>query len=104
MAKPARAARSSGLRELLIGWREYTLPKSPQPPPKWSAPAGWPDELLDDLKAGRPAVVGSATLLSAFIAAGLPESSYQRFCYGGADYKTVFVLDEQDRLTECEPD
>lgn len=58
--------------------------------------------MLDGLKAGAAVVVGSPTLLSAFLAAGLPA---ERFCYGGADFQNLFVLDERDQLRECdEPD
>jgi hypothetical protein len=97
MAKSARS-RSDGLRELLIGWREYTLPKSPPEPPKWSAPAGWPDPLLDDLRAGEAVVVRSYELLSAMVAAGLPPSTTAPYCFGGQHYKTTFVLGEDDSL------
>jgi hypothetical protein len=97
MAQRPRQARSDGVRELLIAYREHTLPKS-TPPPPWSAPRGWADELLDDLRAGRPVVVGSATLLCAMMAAELPEATYRRFCYG-ADYEKRFLLDG-DQLTE----
>jgi hypothetical protein len=85
----------------LIDYREYALPKS-TPPPPWSAPRGRREELLDDLRAGRPVVVGSATLLCAMMAAELPEATYRRFCYGGADYEKQFLLDG-DRL-ECVDD
>jgi hypothetical protein len=66
--------------------------------PRWSAPRGRRDELLDDLKAGRSVIVGSATLLCAMMAAELPEATYRRFCYGGPDYKKQYLLDG-DRLT-----
>jgi hypothetical protein len=56
------------------------------------------------LKAGEQVVVGSTTLLSAFIAAGLPEQHYRQFCYGGRDYHRDFVLDGQDRLSEWAPE
>ena len=46
-----RTKASSGMRELLIADREYRLPGCPPPPP-WSAPRGWRDELLKALKAG----------------------------------------------------
>lgn len=88
---------------MLIGYREHTLPKSTRPPP-WSAPRGWADELLDELKAGRPVVVGSSTLLCAMMAAGLPEATYRRFCWGGPDFEKLFEIDEQDRLTEWTDD
>jgi hypothetical protein len=99
MAQRPRQARSDGLRELLIADREYRLPKS-TPPPPWSAPRGRPDPLLDDLKSGKAVVLVSATLLSAFMAAGLPDAAHKRFWYGGADWSKAFLLDEQDRLTE----
>jgi hypothetical protein len=90
------------LRELLIAYREHRLPKSPPPP--WSAPRGWPDELLDDLKARNAVMVSSDTLLGAYIDAGLPEATYRRFGFGGADYEKRFVLDDHDRLTELTDD
>jgi hypothetical protein len=99
---PLRVSRTDGLRELLIAAREYRLPKSP-PPPKWSAPAGWPDERLDALKAGEAVRVGSSELLGAFIDADMPRSSYARWCYGGDGWRKSFLLDEADRLTEWEP-
>jgi hypothetical protein len=43
--------------------------------------------------------VGSSTLLSAFIAGELPHSTYDRFCFGGADWRKTFVLGEDDSLT-----
>jgi hypothetical protein len=97
MAKSARANRNDGLRELLIAYREYRLPKSP-PPPKWSAPAGWPDDFLDALRAGEALTVSASTLLGAFIAGELPRSSYDRFCWAGSDHKTLFVLHEDNQL------
>jgi hypothetical protein len=100
MPKPARnTSRNDGLRELLIAYREHRLPRS-TPPPPWSAPRGWSDGFLDALKAGEAVVVGSAELLCAFIAAELPRATYDRFCFGGADFKKCFLLDEQDRLSE----
>jgi hypothetical protein len=81
----------------LIAFREHRLPKS-SPPPRWSAPAGRPDALLDKLKGGEPVVLVSATLLSAYMAAGLPESAWRRFALDGADWAKAFLLDERDRL------
>jgi hypothetical protein len=98
MAQRPRQARNDGVRQLLIDYREHAVPKS-TPPPRWSAPRGRRDELLDDLKAGRSVVVGSATLLCAMMAAKLPEATCRRFCYGGPDYDRQFLLDG-DRLTE----
>jgi hypothetical protein len=60
--------------------------------------------MLDALKAGEAVVVQSYELLSAFMAAELPHASYDRFCFGGADYKKRFVLDERDQLSEYVPD
>ena len=91
-----RRANTSGLRELLIAFREHRLPKS-TPPPPWSAPRGRPDELLDELKSGNAVEVSSSMLLSAMIAAGL---DCRRYAYGAADWGKVFELDEHDRLTE----
>jgi hypothetical protein len=42
--------------------------------------------------------VSSSTLLSAFIDGELPQGSYNRFCYGGADWRKTFVLGEDDSL------
>ena len=66
---------------------------------EWSAPAGWPDPFLEALQAGEAVTVGSSTLLSAFIAGELPHSTYDRFCFGGADWRKTFVLGEDDSLT-----
>jgi hypothetical protein len=38
------------------------------------------------------------------MAAGLPEATYRRFGFGGADANKLFQLDEQDRLTELSSD
>jgi hypothetical protein len=103
MAQRPRQARSDGVRQLLIDYREHRLPKS-TPPPPWSAPRGGRDELLDDLKAGRPVVVVSPTLLCAMMAAELPEATYRRFGYGGADWGKAFRLDEHNRLIELADD
>jgi hypothetical protein len=89
-------ARSDGLRELRIAYREHRLPNS-TPPPPWSAPRARPDELLDELKSGNAVVVSSSTLLSAFIDAGLPCREYG---FGGRYYKSAFLLDERDKLSE----
>jgi hypothetical protein len=98
MPQPVRkTSRKAPLRGLLIDYRLHRLPKSP-PPPKWSAPSGCPDPFLEALQAGEAVTVGSATLLSAFIAGGLPRSAYDRFCWGGSDHKTLFVLHEDDQL------
>jgi hypothetical protein len=48
------------------------------------------------LKAGRPVVVTSTRLLSAFMIAGLPAN---RFGFGGVDYEKQFLLDG-DGLSE----
>src|ERR1700688_4066618 len=99
MPQPVRkTSRDAPLRGLLIDYRLHKLPKSP-PPPKWSAPAGWPDPFLEALQAGEAVTVGSSTLLSAFIAGELPHSTYDRFCFGGADWRKTFVLGEDDSLT-----
>jgi hypothetical protein len=88
---------------LLIAYKEHALPKS-SPPPRWSAPAGRPHAMLEELKAGEPVVLVSATLLSAMMAAGLPESAWRRFALDGADWSKAFLLDEQDRLVELSDD
>jgi hypothetical protein len=105
MPQPVGKTSSDGLRELLIAYRRHRLPRS-TPPPPWSAPRGWPDGVLDALKAGEAVVVGSDMLLCAFVAAELPRASYDRFCFGGTDFKKSFVLSEGDGLTpyvEWEP-
>jgi hypothetical protein len=94
-----RVSRSDGLCELLIAYREHRLPRS-TPPPPWSAPRGWPDEMLAELKAGNAVLVSSSTLLSAFIAAGLP---HREFADGGRDEHKSLLLDERDRLIEYNP-
>jgi hypothetical protein len=99
MAQRPRQARSDGLRELLIAYKEHRLPKS-TPAPPWSAPRGWADPTLDALKAGEPVEIGAATLLCAMMAAGLPESAWRRFALGGTDHDSLFRLDELDRLIE----
>jgi len=93
-----KTPREAPLRGLLIDYRLYKLPKSP-PPPKWSAPSGWPDPFLEALQAGEAVTVSASTLLSAFIAGELPQGSYARFCFGGADWRKTFVLGEDDSLT-----
>jgi hypothetical protein len=103
MAQRPRQARGDGLRELLIAHAEYRLPKSTSPP-RWSAPAGRPDALLEGLKAGKPVVLVSATLLSAMIDAGLPESAYKRFAFGGSDWAKAFQLTERGELVELSDD
>ena len=103
MAQRPRQARSDGLRELLIAYRGYRLPKSTSPP-RWSASAGRPDEMLERLKAGKPVVLVSATLLSAMIDAGLPEAAYKRFGFGGADWAGAFRLSERGELVELAGD
>ena len=94
MAQRPQQARSDGLRELLIADREYRLPGCPEPGPWFGRTR---DELLEELKAGGPVEVGSATLMCALMHAGL---DYRRFAFGGADWDKVFVLDERDKLTE----
>ena len=98
MSRRINATRS-GLRELLIAYREHRLPKSPPPPP-WSAVRGEPDELLFDLKSGESVVLSSATLLSAYIAAGFPVRDYRQWTYAGPQYRARFLLSADDRLTE----
>jgi len=91
-----RTKASSGMRELLIADREYRLPGCPPPPP-WSAPRGWRDELLKALKAGQPVVVDSSVLIRALLHAGLPCDDY---CFGGQYYKANFLLDQRGQLSE----
>ena len=98
MSRRVNASRS-GLRELLIAYREYRLPKSP-PPPSWSAVRGEPDALLFDLKSGQPVVLSAATLLSAYAAAGMPARDYRQWTYGASQYRSRFLLGADDRLTE----
>jgi hypothetical protein len=87
---------TGGLRELLIADREYQLPGCPKPRP-WAAPRGGRDELLDALKTGGPVDVGSATLMSALMHAGL---DHRRYAFGGTDADKLFVLTERDDLIE----
>ena len=42
-------------------------------------------------------MVHSDRLLSVFLREGLP---VDRFCYGGADYEKLFLLDHRDQLRE----
>jgi hypothetical protein len=88
---------------LLTAYREYRLSKS-APPPPWSAPRGRRDETLEALKAGNAVEVVSATLLSAIMAAGLPEAAYKRFAFGGTDWAKAFRLTERDELVELSDD
>jgi hypothetical protein len=60
--------------------------------------------MLDALKAGQAVVVQSYELLSAFSAAELPHAGYDRFCFGGPDYKKRFILNEHNLLCEYAPD
>lgn len=85
---------SNGLRELLIADREYRLPGCPKPG-QWFGSVR--DELLEELKAGGPVVVGAATLMSALMHAG---QDYRRFAFGGADGDKLFLLDEHNRLLD----
>ena len=98
MSRRVNASRS-GLRELLIAYLEYGLPKSP-PAPSWSAVRGEPDGLLFDLKSGDSVVLSSATLLSAYVAAGMPARDYRQWCFGGPQYGSRLLLGVDDRLTE----
>lgn len=86
-----RRANTSGLRQLLIADRQYALPGWP-PPGRWFGRTR--DELLDELKAGGPVVVGS---MCALLHARL---DHRRFAFGGADWGKVFELSERDELTE----
>lgn len=89
-----RASNTAGLRELLIADREYRLPGCPKPG-RWFGRVR--DELLEELKAGGPVVVGSATLMRALSHAGL---DHRRFAFGGADWGKDFLLGEDDQLRE----
>jgi hypothetical protein len=93
MAQRPQQARSDGLRELLIADREYRLPGCPEPGPWFGRTR---DELLEELKAGGPVEVGSATLMCALMHAG---TDYRRFAFGGADADKLFRL-EGDQLIE----
>jgi hypothetical protein len=84
-----RPRNSSGLRELLIAEHQRFMHR-------WQIP-GRPDERLEALRAGQAVEVCSATLLRAFMHAGL---RHDDFAFGGRHYKTEFVLDENDKLIE----
>jgi hypothetical protein len=89
-----RASNTSGLRELLIADREYRLPGCPRRGP-WFGRGR--DELLEELKAGGPVVVGAGTLMSGLLHARL---DCRRYAFGGADWGKVFLLDERDQLRD----
>jgi hypothetical protein len=89
-----RTSNRSGLRELLIADREYRLPGCPRPGP-WAARRGGRDELLEELKAGGPVVVGAADLMCAPMHAGM---DCRRHAFGGSDAEKTFVLTERDEL------
>jgi len=91
-----RIQNNTGLRELLIADREYRLPGCLNPPP-WSAPRGWRDEVLEELKAGQPVVVSSSVLMCALLHAGLPSDDY---AFGGRHWGKQFLLDEDGTLSE----
>jgi hypothetical protein len=91
-----RVSNTSGLRELLIADREYRLQGCPKPGP-WAAPRGGRDQLLDELKAGRPVEVDSSTLMVALMHARM---DYRAYAFGGVHEGKRFELDEHDRLTE----
>jgi hypothetical protein len=86
---------TSRLRALLIADREYRLPGCPKPG-RWFGSVR--DELLEELKAGGPVEVGSATLMCALMHAGL---DYRSFAFGGADADKMFRL-EGDQLIELQ--
>ena len=65
---------------------------------------GRPDRLLDALKAGRAVPLVSATLLSAMMAAGLPEAAYKRFAFRGLDWAKAFRLTGRGELVELSDD
>ena len=96
----SNTAAAEGLRELLIAEADAGRERWRQPR-AWDWPGlnrGLP--MLDwelDLRAGRAVVVSSTQLMCALGRAGLP---YDRFGYGGADWRKVFVLDEFGGLTE----
>lgn len=94
MAQRPRQARGDGLREVLIADREYRLPGCPKPGP-WFGRVR--DELLEELKAGGPVVVGAADLMRALMHAGLDA---RRFAYGGPDWDKQFELGADDQLRE----
>ena len=79
---------ADGLRELLVAEWEASMAR-------WRIP-GHVYAYEEALKAGRPVVVTSTRLLSAFMFAGLPAN---RFGFGGVDYEKQFLLDG-DELSE----
>jgi hypothetical protein len=59
---------------------------------------------IDRTAASMRGGVASPTLLSAMMAAGLPEAAYKRFAFGGVDWAKGFVLTERDELVELPDD
>jgi len=55
---------------------------------------------MDDLREGKPVVVSSATLLSAYVAAGMPAREYRQYCDGGNLYQSRLILHADNRLRE----
>ena len=86
---PRRQQRSTGLRQVLI--QEWDRGMA-----RWRIP-GRICEYEEALKAGKPVVVSSSSMLRAFMAAGLPTD---RFAYGGPDWGKSFLLDERDQISE----
>src|SRR6478609_6330827 len=85
--------RSTGLRQVLIQeWDRGMV--------RWRIP-GRVCEYEQALKAGKPVVVSSSSMLSAFLAAGLPAD---QFGYGGRHWRKSFLLDEHDQISEYSDD
>ena len=85
-----RPRNNSGLRGLLIAERQRSMKR-------WLIP-GESDERLEALRSGEEVFVGPSVLMRALIHAGL---RHDEFAFGGSHCKTVFVLDEYDRLIDC---
>jgi hypothetical protein len=87
---PRRMAKTaSGLRELLIAECERSLHR-------WRIP-GRVYEYEGALKSGAAVGLSSARLMRALSAARLPCDDY---CYGGRYFRSTFLLDERDQLSE----
>jgi hypothetical protein len=85
-----RVGNTSGLRQLLIAqWDKSML--------RWRIP-GEVYAYEEALKGGEAVAVSSSRVMGALFSAGLPCNEY---CFGGRYFKSVFVLDENDRLVEA---
>jgi hypothetical protein len=92
---------SGPLRNLLIAERDAQRKRWRQHPmPGWPADTNKELPVTDrevDLRAGRLVVVGSGQLFTVLHHAGL---DWRPYAFGGQHFRSVFLLDEHDRLTE----